>query len=105
MSHEEVLIQWQEPASERQNGIITSYIIRLTSTETGMAIQYFTNRTLFSIPLLKPFTTYTYEVAAMTVAGIGPFSNPIIFLTDQTGKFDRSGFVDSYIISIAICIV
>ena len=89
MSHEDVLIRWQEPASERQNGIITSYIIRVISTETGVAIQYSTNRTLFSVSSLKPFTTYTYEVAAMTVAGLGPFSNPITFLTDQTGKFDK----------------
>jgi len=90
MSHEEVTIQWQKPASEHQNGIITSHVIRVTSTDTGVANQFSTNRTLFSISSLKPFTTYTCEVAAITVAGVGPFSTLITFLTDQTSKSKNS---------------
>ena len=34
---------------------------------------------------LEPFTTYTCTVAAVTVAGTGPYSPTITFVTDEAG--------------------
>lgn len=42
-----------------------------------------TNSTV--IRSLAPFTTYSYSVAAVTIAGIGPYSSISTVLTDEAG--------------------
>ena len=37
------------------------------------------------ITYLNPFTTYTITVAAVTSAGIGPYSSLLSFVTDEAG--------------------
>ena len=85
-SHEEVFISWMEPNNEDQNGIITGYVINVTRSDTGVIIQRTSTTTNLYLDILEPFTTYACQVASMTVAGLGPFSISVSFLTDQTRK-------------------
>ena len=86
MSHEEVFISWMEPNNEDQNGIITGYVINVTRSDTGVIIQRTSTITNLYLDILEPFTIYACQVASMTVAGLGPFSISVSFLTDQTRK-------------------
>ena len=86
MSHEEVFISWMEPNNEDQNGIISGYVINVTRSDTGVIIQRSSTITNLYLDILEPFTTYACQVASMTVAGLGPFSISVSFLTDQTSK-------------------
>ena len=72
LSSHSILLTWDAPPVEGQNGIITGYIVNITELETGEVSAIFTeshNLTLYS---LQPFTTYGCFVSAQTVAGRGP---------------------------------
>ncbi len=91
LTHEDVFVNWVEPRSEDQNGIITGYTINVTRNDIGATVQIMSTTTNTYLSSLQPFTTYTCEVAAMTIEGTGPFSSSIIFTTEQTGRwlFDK----------------
>lgn len=76
---------WSAPPYQDQNGDIIGYNITVTSTSTQEIFTVFsvTNNTIVSS--LSPFTTYTYSVAAMTIAGIGPYSVARVIRTDEAG--------------------
>ena len=69
-----LVLSWQPPAPENQNGIIVHYIVNITEMETGRSLSFTSaNTTILSVPALHPFYTYTCIVAAVTV-GVGPYS-------------------------------
>ena len=83
---ESISLSWSPPDVQSQNGVITGYIINVTASETGEAFQVSSTTTNLVIQQLRPFTTYNCTVAAMTSAGIGPFSISLTVQTNETGK-------------------
>ena len=85
LSSRSILLTWDSPPAEEQNGIITGYLVNITELETGEASTMFTgshNLTLYS---LQPFTTYGFLVSAQTVAGRGPTTRLLSVTTQEEG--------------------
>ena len=81
-----LVLSWQPPAPENQNGIIVHYIVNITEMETGRLLSFTAvNMTTLSVPMLHPFYTYTCIVAAVTV-GIGPYSATVEVELPEDGK-------------------
>ena len=74
---------WQSPLSEDQNGVITGYILNVTSPVMGETEELFTEST----DPVTPYTLYSAAVAAQTDAGRGPFSVSISVQTLEDGVF------------------
>ena len=68
-----LLMTWNAPPLEQQNGIIREYFINVTVTESGEQFQLSSNSTSLRLYGLHPFYTYSYIITAVTV-GPGPFS-------------------------------
>ena len=78
-------IAWDPPASEKQNGIIISYIVNITGVETGERLQLTSQSQSVNITGLTPYTTYLCIVAASTAIGPGPFSIVTTIRTPEAG--------------------
>ena len=80
-----VLMTWQPPLPEHQNGIITAYIVNVENNDTILQ-QY--SISALSVPLvgLHPYSLYMVAVAAQTGVGRGPFSTYITIYTPEDGK-------------------
>ena len=83
------IITWDPPPFDEQNGIIIHYIINVTVVGTGQTFQLISNTTILSINTLTPFTSYICIIAAVTSAGIGPFSTQFNLVTPQDGKYQN----------------
>ena len=81
-----IQINWQLPALSDRNGVITGYVIVVTSLETIISQQFNTNSTTLTVPNLDPFSNYVCIVAATTAVGRGPFSAVINVQTLETGE-------------------
>lgn len=82
-----VHFSWQPPLREDQNGIITGYLLNVTSHETGESKHIFTESTAYILYSISPFTLYTAAIAAQTNAGRGPFSGMTFVQTLEDGMF------------------
>ena len=83
---ESISLSWSPPDVQSQNGDITGYLINVTASETGETFQVSSTTTNLVLHQLRPFTSYNCTVAAMTSAGIGPFSISLTVQTNETGK-------------------
>ena len=84
----EVDLSWSPPVSDKQNGVITNYVINITEDESGDDFQESTSSTSLSVEdNLRPYITYTCVISAGTSAGQGPFSSAINFTTHEHGRF------------------
>lgn len=81
-----LLLTWMPPPVNEQNGIIRSYEVYVTETETGILKNYTTSSTNITLADLHPFYTYSCVISAITVSE-GPASNPVIITTPQDSKF------------------
>ena len=82
-----LIITWNEPPLEDQNGIIRGYNVTYHRTNsTGMAVRESTTNLMILINGLEPFTNYTVMVAAFT-NDMGPNSQPITVRTDSAREF------------------
>ena len=79
-------INWQPPSLLDQNGVITGYVINLTSLNTGISQQLTSTALTLQISNLTPFTNYVCIIAASTAIGMGPFSTVITIQTLEAGK-------------------
>ena len=71
-----LMVSWQPPPPIDHNGPIT-YMIQYTRVgSSDMMSMNATNRTTHTISGLVAFVDYSVTVAARTVNGTGPFSNP-----------------------------
>ena len=76
-------LELKPPPAENQNGIIVGYEVVVVKTSNGFK----TNTTLqitevqLKVEELSPLTTYSYQVAAYTSAGVGPFTEPTAIIT------------------------
>ena len=80
-------LAWSEPLLETQNGIIISYIINISvsNTKTSFVINAMTAAPL-NITELHPYYGYSLRVAAVTSQGVGPFSEPVSVTTPEDGE-------------------
>ena len=86
-SSRSLYVTWELPSSEDRNGMITRYILNVTSVPDGDTIQLTSNTTQFTYDSLQPYTTYTIAIAAETNAGIGPFSQAATLTTPEDGIY------------------
>jgi len=80
-------ISWEPPEEINQNGQIIGYIIQYTLVQSNQTMfETVINRTRYILSRLFPFANYSVEVAAMTVNGTGPLSDPVIEISGQEGE-------------------
>ena len=67
-------LSWSPLPLDLQNGVITSYIVTIEGPSSIKRHLSITDPTATSIEVtgLTPFTTYIFNVSAMTSAGVGP---------------------------------
>ena len=75
-------LQWLPPAFDNRNGDITGYIVKIF----GIAEREIGNVTSHTVGGLNASTTYSFSVAARTLVGLGPFSQPAYVQTLHGGK-------------------
>ena len=82
-----ILIFWNPPPLVNQNGIITGYQVMVTNLNrtNSSAITINTNNTSYVVMGLQINTLYNFKVAAMTIIGLGPFSDPVSNQTFEDG--------------------
>ena len=85
-----LIVRWEPPPVEHQNGIITGFKIRYkTSRGKGEIITTDGNHRSYTITNLSKGETYLVKIAALTVNGTGPatewFSTDN-YLTDLEGE-------------------
>lgn len=78
-------ISWNPPPDDEINGIIIRYVINVTIVETGDTFQLNSTTTTLTVNALTPYTTYVCIIAAVTSAGIGPFSTQFTLITPEDG--------------------
>ena len=90
-----VVVGWQAPRTDEQNGRLLSYTLEYSINGSLDAVQE------ISVPVdssgggnqervvegLQPYTTYQFRVRAVNEVGEGPFSNPVVIITLQDGKW------------------
>ena len=76
-----VTLDWDQPVRLDQNGEIVGY--NLTCIQTNLDIS---PETMFTIPVLVPFTNYTCKLSSINVVGEGP-AIQFTFKTAQDSKF------------------
>ena len=99
-----VTLQWSPPPVLSRNGILTHYVVVLAN-ETWNTTQSHSitgeqrkrreadsegvgeETQSLTVEHLRPFTTYTWEVAAVSDFGAGPSTNKTRFETDQDGEW------------------
>ncbi|XP_042237700.1 neogenin-like [Homarus americanus] len=79
-SSRSLIIRWEPPPTEHQNGVITGYKIRYKEKGKSGSIKTKTkttdgNRRLFALTDLKKSTQYFIKLAALTVNGTGPYTH------------------------------
>ena len=78
---------WTEPPIETHNGIIVSYFINISvsNTKTSFVVNATTAAPL-NITELHPYYGYSLRVAAVTSQGAGPFSEAVSITTPEDGE-------------------
>ena len=85
LSSRSILLTWDAPPVEGQNGIITGYTVTITELETGEVSTMFTESNNLTLYPLQPFTTYGFIVLAQTVVGSGPATHFVSVTTHEEG--------------------
>lgn len=81
-------LSWDPPPQPEQNGEIIGYNVSVTDFNSEAEITIFTSINSTEVTSLRPFTTYLYAVAAITAAGIGPYSVSSTLITEESGVVD-----------------
>ncbi|KAJ8392080.1 hypothetical protein AAFF_G00078860 [Aldrovandia affinis] len=87
-----ILVSWQPPPEEEQNGVVQEYKIWCLGNESRYHINRTVDGSTFSvlIPSLSPGIRYSVEVAASTGAGPGVKSDVTTFQLDSSGRMTDS---------------
>ena len=81
-----ISLEWNLPLIADRNGVITSYLIRVTNVQTSVISDYTTASTSYTVESLRPCTPYSIMIAARNVNGTGPFSGMHEVRTAEDGK-------------------
>ena len=79
-----ILMTWRPPIKEGQNGFIQAYSINVTGIHTQEDFTISVNSTEATVGNLKPFLSYHFTLAAVTI-GRGPFSKPVTIKLPTSG--------------------
>ena len=79
-------ISWNPPHLDEQNGVIVNYLINVTVVGSGQTFQLSSTTTSLTVSTLLPYRTYLCIIAAVTSAGVGPYSVQFMLTTPQDGK-------------------
>ena len=68
-----VQLSWTPVPEDKQNDTITGYTVQVEGPDSTQEIPVMDgNATSYKVSDLRPYTTYTFSVSAMTEAGAGP---------------------------------
>ena len=70
MSSSSIVLSWEEVECLQRHGTLTGYQLH---RDDGTIISTNASRRSIAVSGLSPFTTYSFKVAAMGEAGVGPF--------------------------------
>ena len=90
-----LVVSWQPPIPRDHNGPITDYVIQYTRVgSSDMMSMNVTGKpggtTVISISELVAYVNYSVIVAAMTVNGTGPFSDPpVVGRSGEDGELNQ----------------
>ena len=74
-----LIVSWRLPPNRDRNGPITGHVIQYTRVgSSDMMSVNVTSGTIHTISGLVAYVNYSVIVAAMTVNGTGPFSDPLV---------------------------
>ena len=79
-----ILLSWEPPPVEQQNGVLQSYVIGVTEIDSGREYNVTSLVTTHAVGSLHPYYTYSFRIAAVTI-GIGPYSLPVNTTTLEAG--------------------
>lgn len=96
------MLSWDPPPLYNQNGVIEYYNVEILEDATGHVMRETTNETTIRVSGLHPYYTYSCRVAAVTGAGIGPFTMFLVLQTQEDGKFACHHSLTSIIFSFVI---
>ena len=66
-------LSWTPVPEDKQNDIITGYTVQVEGPDSTLEIPVMDgSATSYEVSDLRPYTTYTFSVSAMTEAGTGP---------------------------------
>ena len=89
LSHS-VTLDWDPPVRVDQNGEIIGYNLTCKQTNGpqvfGLIATQSSPETMFTIPVLVPFTEYTCKLSSINIVGEGP-ATQYTFETAQDSKF------------------
>ena len=78
-------MSWRAPLREYHNGEIIGYNVTFTATSSGEVLDIFSASNSTVIESLNPFASYIISIAAVTSAGVGPFSATVTVMTAEAG--------------------
>ena len=84
-----ITVYWNPPPFLDQNGDIIGYQLMITNqnrTNSSTFVVNVTNTTSYVAINLQEFEVYSFEIAAMTVVGLGPFSDAVSNQTFEDGQ-------------------
>ena len=95
------MVSWMPPPVIDHNGPLTGHVIQYTILWSNNTMnETVSNETTHIITGLVPFVNYSVRVAALTVNGIGPFSNHMVQVSGESGELYAT--LLSYTITIMI---
>ncbi|GIY49793.1 neogenin [Caerostris darwini] len=80
-----VIVRWEPPPKENQNGVIMGYKIRykMKGSRRGDTVTTDGNRRLYALTGLEKGTQYSIKISALTINGSGPATDWIVVDTYQ----------------------
>ena len=80
-----IYVSWRAPLREHHNGELIGYNVTFTATTSEEVLDLFSASNSTAIDSLNPFISYTISVAAVTSAGVGPYSAALTVMTAEAG--------------------
>ena len=81
----QVMLSWSPPPRININGDLQYYAVRVTEVETGRQWSFYAVNSFITVGGLHPYFNYRCQVAAHTVIGSGPFTDPFYVQTQELG--------------------
>ena len=80
-----LLLAWEPPLPEEQNGVIQEYLINISVAETGDKFQHRSTNTTLIVEGLHPHYTYSLVISAVTISP-GPYSEVYTVQMPEDGR-------------------